>query len=118
MVDNVLDGYSWDFWEGDTDPTNSSCCGDHGTSVAGMMAKGWNNLGGRGVAPNATLIGYNLLQYFSYNNQSESWGYNDPYSGAMDIFSMSYGLRNYNSSTGTFSFPSNNETLLDNSCWS
>ena len=110
LVDNVLDGYSWDFWEGDTDPTNSSCCGDHGTSVAGMIAaKGWNNLGGRGVAPNATLIGYNLLQYFSYNNQSESWGYNDPYSGAMDIFSMSYGLRNYNSSTGTFSFPSNNE---------
>ena len=110
LVDNVLDGYSWDFWEDDTDPTNSSCCGDHGTSVAGMIAaKGWNNLGGRGVAPNATLIGYNLLQYFTYNNQSYSWGYNDPYSGAMDIFSMSYGLRNYDSSTGTFSFPTNNE---------
>ena len=109
LVDNVLDGYSWDFWENDEDPTNPTVYGDHGTSVAGMIAaKGWNNLGGRGVAPDASLIGYNLLEYFTYYNQAYSWGYLDDYSGEMDIFNMSYGLRNYNSETGTFAFPSFN----------
>ena len=109
LVDNILDGYSYDFWDGDTDPTRSAVDGDHGTSVAGIIsAKGWNNLGSRGVAPNSSLIGYNLLEYFTYGNQSQAWGYLDEYSGAMDIFNMSYGLRNYNSQTGTFSFPSYN----------
>lgn len=45
-----------------TDPTNTSKSGDHGTSVAGIIAaKGWNGLGGRGVAPDTRLIGMNYL---------------------------------------------------------
>ncbi|MCW9017543.1 MAG: S8 family serine peptidase, partial [Kangiellaceae bacterium] len=45
-----------------TDPTSSSRSGDHGTSVAGLIAaKGWNGLGGRGVAPDTQLIGMNYL---------------------------------------------------------
>lgn len=45
-----------------TDPTSTSESGDHGTSVAGLLAaKGWNGLGGRGVAPDTGLIGMNYL---------------------------------------------------------
>ena len=45
-----------------TDPTNTNLSGDHGTSVAGLIAaKGWNGLGGRGVAPDTGLIGMNYL---------------------------------------------------------
>ncbi|MDA0976568.1 MAG: S8 family serine peptidase, partial [Proteobacteria bacterium] len=111
LVDNVLDGYSYDFENNDTDPTNPSYYGDHGTSVAGMIAaKGWNNLGGRGVAPNANLIGYNFLNYQCYTCQTQSWGYED-FGGApeMDIFNMSYGMNNYfyNDDT-TFRFPAYN----------
>ena len=35
--------------------------GSHGTSVAGVVAARDNDLGGRGVAPRATVYGYNLL---------------------------------------------------------
>ena len=107
LIDNIKDGYSWDFEYGDTDPTNPSPYGDHGTSVGGMIAaKGWNNLGGRGVAPDADLIGYNFLNYQCNTCQTESWGYNDRYSGSMDIFSMSYGTGNYYYDNGTtFRFP-------------
>ena len=35
----------------------------HGTSIAGLIAaKGWNNKGGRGIAPNASIFGYNFLE--------------------------------------------------------
>jgi subtilisin family serine protease/subtilisin-like proprotein convertase family protein len=111
LVDNVLIGYSYDFENNDTDPTNPSYGGDHGTSVAGMIAaKGWNNLGGRGVAPNANLIGYNFLNYQCYTCQTQSWGYED-FGGApeMDIFNMSYGTNNYFYNDGTtFRFPEYN----------
>lgn len=44
------------------DPKNASTIGDHGTSVAGLIAAvGWNGKGGRGVAPDAKLIGMNFL---------------------------------------------------------
>ena len=46
-----------------TRPAND---GDHGTSVAGIInSVGWNNIGGRGVAPEASLIGYNWLDHQS-----------------------------------------------------
>lgn len=44
------------------DPRNANTIGDHGTSVAGLIAaEGWNGKGGRGVAPEAKLIGMNFL---------------------------------------------------------
>ena len=36
--------------------------GDHGTKVAGLIAMEDNNyMGGRGIAPDANIVGYNLL---------------------------------------------------------
>ncbi|APE05144.1 MAG: serine protease [Alteromonas sp.] len=45
-----------------TDPTSQSTTGDHGTSVAGLIAaKGWNGKGGRGVSPDTGLIGMDYI---------------------------------------------------------
>lgn len=45
-----------------SDPSPTGTAGDHGTSVAGIIAAaGWNGIGGRGVAPDSQLIGFNLL---------------------------------------------------------
>ena len=92
LVENIISG-SYDFLNSDTDPTNSDSNGDHGTSVAGLIAaKGWNNKGGRGVAPNASLIGYNYLKNPSLSNQLQAWGTNPPFSVDVDIYNMSYGV--------------------------
>jgi subtilisin family serine protease len=65
LAPNVIANKSWDFIQEDNDPTVPSTTDngeDHGTSVAGIIASaGWNNVGGRGVAPNATIVGYNYL---------------------------------------------------------
>ena len=53
---------------GGTDPTNTDSSGDHGTSVAGIIAASSNNLGGRGVAPEASLIAYNFLKHLGQAN--------------------------------------------------
>ena len=67
LVDNVVDG-SIDWVNSDNDPTSESLYGDHGTACGGIIAmKGHNNIGGRGVAPDANLVGYNWL-----NSQSDS----------------------------------------------
>ncbi|WP_337879619.1 S8 family serine peptidase [Rheinheimera sp.] len=66
LVNNVLPNRSLNFVPGvlnPMDPTNLTTTGDHGTSVAGLIAaEGWNGLGGRGVAPDAKLIGMNYLE--------------------------------------------------------
>ncbi|MDE0135550.1 MAG: S8 family serine peptidase [Acidimicrobiaceae bacterium] len=41
----------------------------HGTAVAGIVGARDNAAGGRGVAPRATLVNYNLLDAFSVANQ-------------------------------------------------
>ena len=91
LVDNIVTG-SWDFVNSDQDPTGAGNVGRHGTSAAGLIAaKGWNNKGGRGVAPNASLIGYNYLESSTIGNQIKSWGIDPDVSVATDIFNMSYG---------------------------
>jgi subtilisin family serine protease len=101
LVENIISG-SYDFLNNDTDPTNPDSNGDHGTSVAGLIAaKGWNDLGGRGVAPNASLIGYNLLKNDSLSNQLQAWGTNPPISVDVDIYNMSYGV-GYNDGETTY----------------
>ncbi|MFL5261972.1 MAG: S8 family serine peptidase [Anaeromyxobacteraceae bacterium] len=64
---NVVAG-SWNFSRATGDPTPTTKDGDHGTSVAGLIAavRG-NGKGGMGVAPGAGLNGYDVI---SGSNQS------------------------------------------------
>ena len=97
LVDNIVSG-SYDFENSDQDPTRSSNEGDHGTSVAGIIAsKGWNNKGGRGVAPNASLIGYNYLDVTTlyYSQIAQMFGSNPPVSVDVDIHNLSLGRDSY-----------------------
>jgi subtilisin family serine protease len=95
---NVVSGGSWDFVGGDTDPTSTANDGDHGTSVAGLIAsKGWNGKGGRGVAPSASLKGFNFLessQSTAFNINSLGAPNSDFTSSDVYIFNQSYGRSN------------------------
>ena len=88
---NVVAGGSWDFVGSDTDPTNPDTTGDHGTGVAGLIAAvGWNEKGGRGVAPSASLKGFNYLESLGTANNISSLG-GALYSLDVDVFNQSYG---------------------------
>lgn len=99
LRNNVIPNRSLNFIPGVTDPTNptsTSTTGDHGTSVAGLIAaEGWNGLGGRGVAPNAQLIGMNYLE--EQSNVAFLLSHGAPGSGIstsepVAVFNRSYGL--------------------------
>lgn len=81
-----------------TDPTLPGIYGDHGTSVAGLIAaKGWNGLGGRGVAPDTGLIGMNLLSGEDRVPQTDLLIHGFPGSGIsateeISAFNRSYGI--------------------------
>ena len=78
LAPNIIAGRSWDFTDNDNDPTNSDLYGDHGTSVAGIIAAdGFNKIGGRGVAPDVGLIGSNFLKYQCSTCEGLSLGYGD-----------------------------------------
>jgi subtilisin family serine protease len=88
LVDNVVAG-SYDFVEGDTDPTRQGSGADHGTAVAGIIgARGWNRIGPRGVAPKVSLKGYNWLISQSTANWVSTFG-GESYSEDVDIFNNS-----------------------------
>lgn len=59
----------------------------HGTAVASIIgAKGWNNKGSMGIAPNAKFAGYQFLE----SPQTSSMLINQA-SGDFDVFNFSYG---------------------------
>lgn len=92
---NVTAGKSYDYVDGDTDPSDCSGCSEaawHGTSVAGVAAaRDLNGIGVRGAAPHANLVGYNYLMNSTISNEvdamtrdaanvyisSNSWGATD-----------------------------------------
>lgn len=111
LTPNVLEGASYNFAYGrrlgtlPDDPFLFSLHGDHGTSVAGVAAAAANNgLGGRGVGPSASLVGFNPAEAGSFvGDDAESvvrtaflkslgGSSNDPDSSDIDIFNMSFGL--------------------------
>ena len=68
---NVVAGASYDYLDGDTDPNSGQHA--HGTAVAGVAAaRDSNSLGGRGAAPSAYLVGYNLLQNSTASNEADA----------------------------------------------
>ena len=101
LAENVEDGASYNFntneWHNadSADPYLPWTLGDHGTSVAGTAAAAADNgTGGRGVAPDAILRGYNMLAAVeSAGTYFDSLGgsANEPDSSLVDIFNMSFG---------------------------
>ena len=90
LVDNVVDG-SIDWVNSDDDPTHESLNGDHGTACAGIIAmKGHNNIGGRGIASDANLVGYNWLNSQSDSNLLSSFTGND-YAVDLGVTNNSWG---------------------------
>ena len=105
LRDNVVSEASHNFnaeaWPGSvpTDPFNPSANGDHGTSVAGLLAATANNgIGIRGVASGARLRGYNFLSAYDRSSDStillDSLGASEsqPDSASAHIFNLSYGF--------------------------
>ena len=92
LAPNVVEGGSYDLKDDDTDPTLEAGDGGHGTSVAGIIAaRGWNDIGARGVAPSAALKGFNYLEAQTLANYISAFGGED-YSNDVDIFNYSAGM--------------------------
>ncbi len=71
---------SYNYVNGTNDPTNTATdiTSGHGTAVAGIIAaRDDNGLGGKGVAPRASLAGYNLLQSSVSSNEADAMTRND-----------------------------------------
>jgi subtilisin family serine protease len=88
---NVILNGSYNYTNNTTDPTSTETKGDHGTSVAGIVAAmAMNGKGGRGVAPRSSLKGFNVLAAQTDSSFIESMGGN-PRSQNVDVFNMSFG---------------------------
>jgi len=84
-------GLSYNYITGSSDPTYdpSDQTSGHGTSVAGIAAsRDDNGLGGRGVAPRANLVGYNLLQSTTISHEADAMTRGSP---NVDVSSNSWG---------------------------
>lgn len=70
---NIVNGASYNYLDGSSDPTPRQVRDEHGTAVAGLAAaRGDNSEGGSGVAPRAGLVGYNVLQNATETNQADA----------------------------------------------
>ena len=66
LTDNVLTTFNHNYDPGQTDIYHPY--ENHGTAVAGLIAAKDNSLGMRGVAPEAKIYGYNLLEELTHAN--------------------------------------------------
>jgi subtilisin family serine protease len=93
LAANVDLVHSVNFVTGTNDPTATTAGFDHGTSVSGIIgAVAFNGKGGRGVAYNVTLRGYNLIApgAFSLTNMGTALG-SSAVSADNDLFNASFG---------------------------
>lgn len=90
LTDNVIPGASRNYDLASPyigDPTPPGAGEGHGTAVTGLaVARGWNNKGSRGVAPEAMFAGF----YFIGSSQSLPTILHQA-NGNFDIFNYSYG---------------------------
>ena len=91
LMNNVVTNGSVNFGGGNNPTNNTDTTGDHGTSVAGLIAMvGNNGIGGQGVAYDAKLIGHNLLG--GDHTQYQKIIYlGTAYTASADVFNASYG---------------------------
>lgn len=93
LSSNIITNSSYDFVDNDDDPSPdiNDKNGDHGTSVAGLIsAVAANNIGGRGVAPDSQLAGFNYLKNQSIEVFKDTHGYGK--TDNIDIINQSYGF--------------------------
>ena len=89
LTDNVLSGWGWNWTTNNSDPSPVMPDDGHGTACGGVAAaRGFNLLGGRGAAPYAYLVGYNLLSNSTFDNEAEALSKNN---SLIEIYSNSWG---------------------------
>ncbi len=76
-------------WGGRTGEDGTKENAFHGTAVAGIVAARDNSIGGRGVAPRATLVNYNFLDEQSTANEFSAMTLNKE---TVAVYNLSYGL--------------------------
>ena len=100
LAANAEPGLSYNFghaaWLGAQadDPFLPTVLGDHGTSVAGLIAAAANNgVGGRGVAPDVRLRGFNFLSAQSPGAYFDALGMSreSPQADDVHVFNLSFG---------------------------
>lgn len=72
LIDNVLFSLNYNYVNNSTDLSLYTAYAKHGSAVAGVSAGRCNDKGVRGVAPLASLIGYNVLLTNSLSNNADS----------------------------------------------
>ncbi len=73
LLANIVPGKSYNYLTGTSDPSYAGSSGGHGHMCAGIAAaRDLNDLGVRGVAPRANLVGYNVLENFTSANEADS----------------------------------------------
>lgn len=81
-------------WLGNSTPATNSAANAHGTAVAGLIAeRGWSNIGGRGIAPLASISGFLFIQAQTQlaNTGYLTAGILDQFDGNFDVFNYSWG---------------------------
>ena len=92
LADNVLTSFNHNYGPDLTDIYHPF--EDHGTAVAGLIAAKDNSLGMRGVAPEATIYGYNLLVNLTDMNIADAMNRN---ATSTAISNNSWGAGDYRS---------------------
>ncbi|MEE8379669.1 MAG: S8 family serine peptidase, partial [Gammaproteobacteria bacterium] len=105
LAANIATGQSYNYLDASSDPTPPNDVNSHGTKVGGIIAaRDMNDLGVRGVAPRANLVGYNVVQSPTESNlagamtrgspdvhvSSNSWG---PIDGTGNPIASSFAWR-------------------------
>ncbi|MCC4632434.1 MULTISPECIES: S8 family peptidase [Xanthomonas] len=92
LAANVIPNGSYNFINGSNDPTPSDPGYAHGTKIAGIVAAvGWNGRGGRGIAPEASLVGFAFGEASSITDAGLRYAWGDgPQSSVVDVFNFSF----------------------------